>query len=108
MAKNLLQDAGQFRTGLLEFLAMLQNEASQRRPPLIRKFHQDFPAIRFPGHALDRAPLFEALCQFHRAVMLDEHSRCEFADCRPYTLGQSMNGQKQLVLLRFKPVFAGR
>jgi hypothetical protein len=108
VSKDLLQDTGQFRAGLLQFLAMLQNETSQRRSPLIRKFHKDFPPVRFPRHALDRAPLFEALCQFHGAVMLNEHSRCEFADRRPYILRQSMNRKKELVLLRFKPVFACR
>jgi hypothetical protein len=39
--------------------------------------------------------------------MLDEHSGCKLANCRPRALRQAVKRQKQLMLLGFKPVLTG-
>ena len=56
----------------------------------------------------DRASLLQAVYQLHRAVMLNEQSRGEFADCRFGAFRQAMYRKQQLMLLRLKAMLFRR
>jgi hypothetical protein len=48
----------------------------------------------------DGARGLQAIHQFHRAVMLQEETRGNLPNGGPYTLGKTLHGQQELMLLR--------
>lgn len=73
-----------------------------------RELHQNLTPVHLSWNARNRALVLEPFHQFHSAVMLDKHARREFANGRPHALGQAVDRQQELMLLRLHAVLPGR
>src|SRR5665213_3351977 len=71
------------------------------------KFYQYFTTILFAVSAYHPSMLHEAVDQLHRAVMTKAKSLRKRTHCGTSSLGQSFDGEQDLMLLRFDPLGPG-
>ena len=82
MTQHGFQCPRQLGSGAFQFRTVRQCELAQYRPARRRQPDPYFAFILFPRMPRHRARLLQAVYQFHRAVVLNEQSRGEFADRR--------------------------
>lgn len=84
---------------------MREGEFTQGRAAGRGEANPDFALIVLARAAGYGTGLFQAVDQFHRAVMLDEEAGSEFADGGIDIIGKAVEGEHELVLLRLNAVF---
>jgi hypothetical protein len=75
----------------------------QERFPLLREPNEDLAVILFCRRAFHYAVFGQPVNKFHGAVMANQHPRGEFANGGLHAVGQALDGQQELVLLRLDP-----
>ena len=74
----------QFRSGTAKFLMMVKREFGEHLFSLGSKREQHFAAVVLGAGAVDKSSRFQAIHQFHGAVVADLHAIGQFADSRTH------------------------
>lgn len=99
-----MQRSRQLRTGSFQFGVVFQSEFTQHSAACRSEADPHFPLIVRARPPRDRARAFEPVDQFDGAVMPNEQPGGNLPDRRPSAIGQALNRQKQLMLLRLDAV----
>ena len=84
----------------LQFGVMRRSQQLQQRFSATREGQHDFAAVRHAARAPYQALPFQAIYQFHRAVMLNQQPLGQHPDRSHPVGGQAFDSQQRLVLLR--------
>ncbi len=69
--------------------------------------NQNLPPILRIGQALDESSRLQPIRQLHHGVMPQNQTVRQLADGRPFSLGQPLERQQRLMMLRLKTVLPG-
>lgn len=97
------QGSHQFRSGQAQFVVVVKREFAEDFLAFRCERQQDFAAIIPGSRAMHKPSRFEAVHQFHRAVVADLHAIGQFADARPHPGRHAFNRQHQLILSALEP-----
>ena len=98
LAHDAAKSCYQLRSGAAEFLVMMQREFGEHLFSLGSKRKQHFATIILCPGAVDKSSRFQAIHQFHGAVVADLHAIGQIADSRTQSGRYAFDRQHQLVL----------
>ena len=104
MLQHRIQGSRQLRTGSFQFGAVFESELTQHGAACRSEADPHFPLIVRARPPRDRARALETVDQLDRAVMPNEQSGGNLPNRGPGAIGQALNREKQLMLLRLKTV----
>jgi len=101
-AHDAAQGSDQIGSGGAKLVVMMEREFAEDSFSFGGECEQNFAAVLLSARTVDEATGFEAVDQFHGAVVADLHTVGQFADAGADALGHALDGEHELVLSAFK------
>lgn len=105
LAHDAAKSCYQLRSGAAEFQVMMQREFGEHLFSLGGKRKQHFATIILCPGAVNKSSRFQAIYQFHGAVVADLHAIGHIANSRTQSGGYSLDRQHELILASLQTCF---
>ncbi len=103
LTHNAAQSRRQFGPRTAQFLAMMQRQFGEHLLSFGSKREQHLAAVVLGPRAVDKSSPFQAIYQFHGAVVADLHAIGQFADSWTNPGRHALDRQHELVLAALQP-----